>query len=114
MISGNMIKPNYQDAIQAWVDSGNKITKVNGFTQKIHKNYMAPQPKTRHKQALPPLSQANADKLHAWLLIQDGRLTKLATFLDTTTQTVRRISDRQAPCPPSKWRNIVKFMDSYK
>lgn len=115
MISGNMIKPSYQDAIQAWVDSGNRITEVNGFMQKTHKPIMPPKPKTRQKQEpLVRLSEQNADKLHHWLIVEKGRLVALANYLGVSKTNVAMIRDRKTHCVLSKWRNIVKFMESYK
>lgn len=115
MISLNMPKASMNDQVETWLAAGNTIKQMSGFENKLHKPITMPKPKTRLKQEpLARLSEQQADKLNAWLLVQDGRLTKLANYLGTTSQTVRRISNRMAPCPPSKWRNIVKFMESYK
>lgn len=115
MISGNMIKPSYHDAIAEWVNSGNSITEINGFTQKTHKPITPCKSKTRPRQEpLVRLSGQNADKLHHWLIVENGRLTALANYLGVSKTNVAMIRDRKTHCVLSKWRNIVKFMDSYK
>lgn len=115
MISLNMPKASMNDQVDAWLAAGNTIKQMSGFDRKEPKPITMPKPKTRLKQEpLARLSEQQADKLHHWLIADNGRLTALANYLGVSKTNIAMIRDRKTHCVLSKWRNIVKFMESYK
>lgn len=114
MISLNMPKSSMNEQVNAWLEAGNKIKQLSGFENKLHKPVLIPANKGKKQEKLPPLSQSNASKLHHWLIAEKGRLALLSNYLGVSSTTISMIRDQKLPCPPSKWRNIVKFMESYK
>ena len=117
MISLNMPKASVNDQVEAWLRQGGRVDKLKGFVDIVPKKESKPKKEkrnTRESTKLPPLDEAQANKLTAWLLVKDGRINKLANYLGVTTATVNLIKNRKVPCGRSRWINIVKFMECYK